>query len=281
MTSISGLSPSLGSLGRPDNEVSARNVTGAGNAGLSGTGGMPAAIPSSGTKGGAAVDLTPQPAQVSDPQGSSQRLAEAVRQLGQVFPGDLSRLLGEVMIKMAAAQRQDALDSRTMAYAAQKAAALDQAGEIRDAAAKMMQGAITSLVLTSVSSGISVAGGMVAAAGQVKSLSGMAKAGGNDQLFKMAEQTSSLFASVNSISRSVGDIGSGAGASGSKILDAQSKADEADAQVHAAEGAQAAQAGDFAKEIQQNMKETMQAIVAFLKELADAEVEQMRVVTRA
>lgn len=89
------------------------------------------------------------------------------------FVGDIASLLGRLMIMQAFDQREQAMQDRMAAHKAAQADLLGQADKMVEAAAKMMTGALTNLILGSVAAGASVAGSLTSAIGGLKSLKEM------------------------------------------------------------------------------------------------------------
>jgi len=89
------------------------------------------------------------------------------------FIGDLAKLLARVMIEQASEQRQNALNDRLAARETAKGELMSQAQQMDNAAAKMMSGALTSIITAAIGGAISIGGSLTGALGTMSQLGKM------------------------------------------------------------------------------------------------------------
>lgn len=192
-------------------------------------------------------------------------LVSTVTDFAAMLPSALGRsvldLLSRALVEMAADQRKNALESRLNARDAAKTELLNQAQTMRDDAAKIMAGAIVAAVLQIAAAGLSI--GMSSAA--------LGKVGAGENL--KAEI-------LNTIGGALKSIGDAAANAINSSLQAAAKLDQAQGSEHAAEAEEIKAKGDLAKELGDAMEDMIKAIINFLKELKDAQAEQMRSLTK-
>lgn len=195
-------------------------------------------------------------------------------------------------IETVAEQRKEALESRLEARETAKGELLKQAGDMKEAAKKMMDGAITAIVFTVVMSALSLVGSAISfgkGLSQAKDIKGALK--GLDGLegddLKTAHKALDALASkgatwgnVGTGAGTAGSLGQGISSSASSITQAQAKEIEAKGSISAAEAQNQQAVGDMKKEVQQSMDEMIKAIINFLKELRESEANHMQALTK-
>lgn len=292
----------------------------------------------------AALDLAPDGAVPSDRlQQAEKALAQAMQAFASAgspaasFTGDVARLLSRIMIEQAGEAKQNALRDRLNAREAAKADLLSQAGNMRDAAAKMMAGAVASLVTGTISGGLSIGAAAVslgASVGQIGNMASHMKATGTatdaanaaaDEMgnaskilnsanlgkadktrltsvvdnaakaktaaeqavsqaadsFRLASAKADAAANLGRLGEAIGNLGKSIGAGTDAHYQAAAKASDAQAAEDAAEAQYTQQRSDMKKDVQDATSDMIKQIIAFIKELRDAEVEAMRAITRA
>lgn len=265
------------------------------------------------TGNGAPVGGTEPPPASPPPVLTAEELEEAISRLQQLFASSNSAevimsLIGKLMIEQAQSQRESALNNRLNAREEAKGQLLDQASQMDKAAAEMVSGAIVSLVMTVVASAIAIAGaglslkssfggtqakieaankaGADYAGGMMKagmSPTGAVTAGGQvakDTLGKTVTNLDKFGMLANQIGQAVSNILSAGGGLGKAMYEAASKEAEADGARLAAQAQDTQADADMAKEIQSALDEMLKAIINFLKELREAEANQMQALTR-
>jgi hypothetical protein len=251
----------------------------------------------------------------SNPDAALDRAGEASARLTALFESlDSGDVLGKLMIEIAQMQRKDALESRLMAREQAKGQMMDQAGDMREAAAKIMTGAIISLVVTVVASLVTIAAsvgntasGLKGISGQKQALDGqkMASQGQTQQSYRGATdaqktegmklesqgydlnkkgldgQAVSMKQQLKAdLISQLGQIIQGFGNMMDSNFQSQAKVEEAEGQEHAAQAEHAKGEADIARDTQQQLDEFINKLIEFLKNLNETEVNQMAAVTR-
>lgn len=98
--------------------------------------------------------------------------------------------------------------------------------------------------------------------------------------FDTLNMAGSRWQSIGTIGGSVNQVGQSVSGASSGMTQAQGKLDEAEGSEDAARAQEAEAAGEIEKNLQQTMDEFIKSIVNFLKELKEAEVDQMRALTK-
>ncbi|WP_341367301.1 hypothetical protein [Yoonia sp. BS5-3] len=182
---------------------------------------------------------------------------------------DMSSVLGRALVELGALQRKEALTDRLNAREAAKNELKAAAGELDRAAKATIAGAITNLVMSVVSVAISMAfaGRSGAAMAGAKGDAAVNAAASKAQTINM------MGGAVNGVSTSLGGVGQASADAASKNFQADQNRQQADAEVTKSEG-------ELEANEQQALNEFLSQIIQFIKELRDAEVEQLAVVTR-
>lgn len=184
-------------------------------------------------------------------------------------------LLARALIEMAADQRKSALESRLAAREEAKGELMQQAGTMRSEAAKMIAGAIVSAIVQIIGAGVSI--GFSASAMKSLDAGKMGTLGKDlrvdDFSRGMADVNNAIGGAVKSIGDAVGNMVNG-------MLQGAAKLDAAQGTEHAAEAEEIRGKGDMAKELGDAVEEMIKAVINFLKELKDAQAEQMRSLTK-
>jgi hypothetical protein len=257
-------------------------------------------------------------------QTAAETLVEALKPTGTgsaAYIGSTSSFLARALIEFAAEQRKNALDERMNARETAQTQLKGQANEMREAADKIMGGAILNLVMTVVMSAVSIGMSIGAAVGNasatkemvgglkemkstaadaenfskaaqihkanpsgaefnVKADAAKAKLQVQGNEFTTISQGAQKYTSINTVGQAMTQLGSGVGNSGNSIMQAQSKEDDAQAAEAAAAAQYAEGQADINKDLQNTMSEFIKTIINFLKELKEAEVDQMRALTK-
>jgi len=229
-------------------------------------GAAPVALPLSDLSGGLSgatgkpTDYAPasgvdyqDPTQVN---GAEARLSQAIEKLGGSTI-DATELLAIVMVYLESAQRKESLDEVLDAHQQAKDAAMSKANDQRKEADDIKSGAIAALTCAAVSAAVSV---------------GCAVATKGDSKLPLKQ-------ALDAVARLSGETGVGASAKG--FLDASAKNHAADGSVHDADAQSANIRAEQAKATQSNLSDSMQKLIAFLKDMQAAKVEAMRAITRA
>ncbi len=245
---------------------------------------------------------------VEDVQGTLANLENVADLLSQTTNANAARILGRILVELGAQQRQEALDSRLLARSTARAELVAGADKLRDASSDLRDGAQKAMVTAAITSGVAIAaagaGGVAGGMAMGTASKGMSTAGqaatkavdGMDDAAVTA--TKSLEAAnktlignkaggIASIGQSFAAGGGAAGTIGGAVSQQQSATGQADSQLDQAEGSELqAEAevtrseGELEANEQQALQEFVNQMIQFLKEMRDAEVEQMAVVTR-
>ncbi len=245
---------------------------------------------------------------LADAEATFSNLEKIAEQLSLTTNSSAAKLLGRVLVELAAQQRQEALDSRLVARTAARAELEAGANKLRDASQDLRDGAKKALITGAITSGVAIAaagaGGIAGGATMSKASQGMSGTAGAtakaaDAVDDAAATASKSLEAANKqlISNQAGGLaaigqsfaagGGAAGTLGGAISQQQSAEGQADAQLDQAEQAKLqAEAevtkseGELETSEQQALQEFVNQMIQFLKEMRDAEVEQMAVVTR-
>ncbi|MEM6677613.1 MAG: hypothetical protein AAGF48_15480 [Pseudomonadota bacterium] len=224
--------------------------------------------------------------------------------------------IAELFLEMAQLQRKDALNSRLLAREAAMGQMIKEAGKMMDAADEMRKGAIFSLVFTVVAAAVTVAAAGFSARGQMKSLNGqktqlegdqMANSGSQMQKMGQANKDIELETAgtgkiaagkaksihgiemqgsgvnstlKNQILNSFSQLLQGIGRAGEGFWNANAKDKEAEGRMIAADAEFQRSQGDIDRDIQNAMMEMANKIIEFVKQLKEAEVNQMAAITK-
>ncbi|WP_294641431.1 type III secretion system translocon subunit SctB [uncultured Aureimonas sp.] len=158
-----------GRAGAPG-QVGSDAQVGAGASGNSASGGDLSHIGSGGAQGAGGTALSGE--QLAQLLAMNETSFAALAASGNDY-SEISRLLGSLLIEFAQQQRESAMNQRSLGYEKAKTELLGQAGKLEDAAKKMKDGALTSLIVGVVTAAVSMVASSVSLGGQVK---GIAKA---------------------------------------------------------------------------------------------------------
>lgn len=216
---------------------------------------------------------------VADIDGSLDRLTTASNKLVAAFAEILSNLgsdsldfLSRALVEMAAEQRKEALQSRLNAHQEAKTQLENQASKMQESADKMVTGAIVSIVMAVASAVISLVSAGVASSRVGKAL---------DATTDLTQQAALKSASIaENVGQGLKGASDGMGNFGNTYTQAESKRLDAEGSLDAAQAEGARSKADISKEFQSALEETIKSIINFLKELKDAQAEQMRSLTR-
>lgn len=188
--------------------------------------------------------------------------------------------LFSALIEMMNSQRQSAVDQRANAREGAKNELLDAAGKSKEAAGKQMDAAIAGLVLGLVSGATQLGTGGTTLGAQTKhsvNMKGVTNdAAINNAAAKLQNNTqaiSSFGGAATSMTSSAGQ-----GASGTLQADAsnlQAQGQEMQAVAQDTQGQQ-----DIEKKFAEDLTEAIKAVVQFIKEIRNAEIERMQSITR-
>ncbi len=206
--------------------------------------------------------------------------------LSQPITSNAARLLGRLMIELGAQQRQDALESRLLARSVAQTELEAGADQLREAAQSTKDGAKAALITSSVMSSVAI--GVSAGAGAA-SVSGAKTAHGYQ-----GNKAEFQFSDAGLASAKMGAYGQGGnggaqglnglGNAGSGFASAGGQAGSQEAQARQSELQASAEVTKGEKDLEANEQQALQEfvsqIIQFIKELRDAEVEQLAVVTR-
>jgi hypothetical protein len=208
-----------------------------------------------------------------------------------LMKGNIIDLLARVMIEQAGEQRQNELENRLQAREQAKQELLDQAGKMKQAADEMVKGAITALVIAVVSAVVTIALSAVQIKMASKQLD-MAKTGAKDfakgdidadELKAVLDQAGAIGGKAQgwgSIGQGINNIANGFGNWGKAEFEAQAKRLEAEGTIDSAQSQYIQGQGDLRKEMQETLNQMIQAIINFIKEMKESEVNMMQSITR-
>jgi hypothetical protein len=185
-----------------------------------------------------------------------------------------SSSLAQAMLEQAQKARQDAMDSRKSAQELAKLELMNQATTLRNTAVKMQQAAITQLVTSVVQSAVSISASQLSLKNSIKVV--QAPKTVIDSKAKIQQLNDDKLA----IKTGIGKLPPTEQKTKLDQFQAKSKEAEAEGAKYAAEAQQAAQQAQMSAEVIKAMNEMMQQIINFLKELREAEVEQMKALTK-
>lgn len=184
---------------------------------------------------------------------------------------DAARLLGRLMVELGALQRKEALTDRLNTRNAAKAELEAAAGKLEASADETRAGAMANMVFSMAASAISI-GTAVRSASVAKS--GLNGDEGTKQLMAVKAQA------ISGVGTGVSGLFSAAGGGISGAMDANAKVLQADQQRISAEAEVTKGEGEMEASEQQALQEFINQMIQFIKEMRDAEVEQLAVVTR-
>ena len=244
-------------------------------------------------------DLSPKPSikSLSDPEVEAQ-LDEIERLLNSSNSSDAARLLGRLLGEIGALQRKEALNDRLLARDAAQSELKAGAKQLDSAATATMVGAGASLALGLVSAGVSIAfagkamsamnsgtasqgtvavtqpGNAGAAAQGTNAAVGQgANAAANSNATTIAQTINMKGGAIAGLASSGGQFAGAMGQSTAQTYQADQAREQANAEVTKSES-------ELEATEQQALQEFVNQIIQFIKELRDAEVEQLAVVTR-
>jgi hypothetical protein len=199
--------------------------------------------------------------------------------------GGMIDLLARVMIEQAGEQRKNELENRLAAREMAKSELLEQAGKLTEAAQKMLDGAIAMLVVSIVVAVATVvmSGIQMGKAGKQLEMAKGAKGLEGDDLRLALDTAGGVGAQAQvwgAMAQAIGALGGAVGNMAKTGYDAEAKRLEAAGSVDAAEAQYAQQQGDLRKEMQDTLNQMIQAIINFIKEMKEAEVNMMQSITR-
>lgn len=220
--------------------------------------------------------------------------AEAMMSVTLRLPSGSSISIAELMIITATDQRKEAMQSRLNLRDNVKAMIEAQVGKLEDAAKEMKSAAMKVLVtgiisaaVQGIAAGVGMYGAMKTKDASMEQLANQKEAAKHGS--KMPEITevqinaSKSAANANATQKAFemgGGISQSAGQSERMKDEAKAKEDEAEATAHSAEAEQQRADADMEKEIFSQLAEVIKSIIQFIKEMKDAEVEQMAAVTK-
>ncbi len=206
----------------------------------------------------------------NDP-GVAAKFAQIEQLLNSSNNSDAARLLGRLMVEIGAQQRQEALADRLNTRNAAKAELEAAAGKLEASADATRKGALMNMVFSMVAGAISIG----FAAGTAKMTgAGLKGVEGDKQLIAAQAQA------VSGGGQGLSGLSSAAGAGAGGMMEANAKTLQADQQRISAEAEVTKGEGEMEASEQQALQEFVNQIIQFIKELRDAEVEQLAVVTR-
>ncbi|MDO6966453.1 hypothetical protein [Rhizobium alvei] len=188
--------------------------------------------------------------------------------------------LFSALVEMMNNQRQSAVDQRANARESAKNELLDAAGKSKEAANKQMDAAIAGLVLGIIAGATQIGTGGLTLGAQTKHTANM-KGQTNDAVINSAA------AKLQNRTQAIGSFGgaakdmtssAGQGASGTMQSDAsnlQAQGQEIQAIAQDTQGQQ-----DIEKKFAEDLTEAIKAVIQFIKEIRNAEIERMQSITR-
>lgn len=251
----------------------------------------------------------------SNTDASLDRLENAASAISSLFGGGSvdASTLGRLLIEMTALQRQDALDSRMLARETAKTAMISEAGTLNAAAEKMRSSALTGLIMTAVASGLQVVAAGISLKGSLKGVSAeeqdlnlddfanqanKMKLSGKaddidlaDDILKQvddmkhlnfdAKRTADKWEFAGQVGSSFAQLAHG----GARAIEGYGQADatemQAEGKIEAAMAEHARGEADIEKEVQAALNDFIKSVIDFVKQLQEAEVNQMQAITRA
>ena len=223
---------------------------------------------------------------LDDLEAASKVLSELILSSSESNGADV---LARLMVELAALQRKSALDARLEAREEAKNTALDAAGKLDDAAKEIRTGAVIALVLTIVASVVSIImsavsiKGAAGAASTSKEAGAAAKAGNqglSSSLNSQAGAQSARAQSMATLGTTFSQLLQAGGKFGEAEMQAQQKETEAEGARLNALAEMIRGEGDIDKEVFQALDELIKAIINFVKERLEAEVNEMAAITR-
>lgn len=213
------------------------------------------------------TDLSPkastQPA--SDPEVEA-KFKQIEQLLNSSDSSDAARLLGRLLVELGALQRKEALTDRLLARDAAQSELKAGANKLDAAATATMVGAGASLALGMVSAAISISYAGASAKMQLTGPPGQATS-------TAAQTTNMKGGAIAGVSSSLGQFSNSMAQATSQTFQADQAREQANAEVTKSEG-------EMEATEQQALQEFINQMIQFIKEMRDAEVEQLAVVTR-
>jgi Sec-independent protein translocase protein TatA len=189
--------------------------------------------------------------------------------------------LFSALIEMMNQQRQSAVDQRANARESAKNELLDAAGKSKEAANKQMDAAIAGLVLGIISGATQIATGGTTLGAQAQHSNKMNGVTNEAVINSAAAKLQNNTQAIGSFGGAAKDMTSsaGQGASGTMQSDAsnlQAQGQEKQAVAQDTQGQQ-----DIEKKFAEDLTEAIKAVIQFIKEIRNAEIERMASITRA
>lgn len=227
------------------------------------------------------ADPTQIVAQANESIGRLENLSLALKDLA-TLAGSSFDFLMRVMIEQAGQQRKDALEQRLQAREAAQTELIAQAGKLEKSADEMMSGAIAALVIAVVTAvATAVLSGIAAArAGSSLDSAKLAAKYDSNTMSTLATQQGAIASGWSGASQAVGTLGGALGNTVNTIYQANSKRLEAEGSRDSAQAEEMKSLADIKKEMQQALDELIKAIVNFVKEMKDNEVQMMQPLTK-
>lgn len=233
------------------------------------------------------ADLAPNgtvPADLGATLDRMEAAAAALNRLADMGSNSID-LLARLMVEQAGQQRKDALAERLAAREQAKSDLMDQASKMKEAADKLVSGALQNMIISIVTSLASAALSVVSAAKATQGLSSAKDAkgltdGAQQAKLGVAGGHNALGQAWGGGSQAVGTLGGGIGNYAQTLEQSDSKKLEAEGSMKAAEAQYAQGQADIKKEMQDALNQMIQSIINFIKEMKEAEVNMMQAITR-
>lgn len=212
---------------------------------------------------------------VTDTEEMLSKMESVADRLSLSTNANAARLLGRALVELGAQQRQEALNDRLTARTTARAELVAGAEKLRDGAEDLKAGAksamITGIVTSAISIGFAVAGGVAGTKAMYAARGGDKAAA--DAASALGQASSAIGNAIASMGQSISQYQSAVGQANSQLAQADQSELQAEAEVTKSEG-------ELETSEQQALQEFVNQLIQFLKEMRDAEVEQMAVVTR-
>ncbi|MFM2279812.1 MAG: hypothetical protein RLZZ444_2043 [Pseudomonadota bacterium] len=188
--------------------------------------------------------------------------------------------LFSALIEMMNNQRQSAVDQRANARESAKNELLDAAGKSKEAASKQMDAAIAGLVLGIIAGATQIGTGGFTLGAQTNHSAKMKNVTNDAVINSAAAKLQNQTQAIGSFGGAAKDMTSsaGQGASGTMQSDAsnlQAQGQEIQAIAQDTQGQQ-----DIEKKFAEDLTEAIKAVIQFIKEIRNAEIERMQSITR-
>lgn len=189
--------------------------------------------------------------------------------------------LFSALIEMMNNQRQSAVDQRANARESAKNELLDAAGKSKEAASKQMDAAIAGLVLGIISGATQIGTGGTTLGAQTNHTAKMKGVTNDAVINSAASKLQNNTQAIGSFGGAAKDMTSSAGQGASGTLQSEASNLQAESQEMQAVAQDSQGQQDIEKKFAEDLTEAIKAVIQFIKEIRNAEIERMSSITRA